>query len=275
MICYVINYLQIAKEGKMADKYKFLNIGFGDCTIMEIGSKVVMIDCHEGNVLEGQEDIISNLPRDKIDVLILTHQHYDHFDGIQTLLDCSIEVSEVWICPYSRRYGDNSVEYDEWQKHNTLVSKLVENGAKLYKPTRGTGIYDKVGGVTFQILGPPKNINTYETRELHDASLVLAAKKGSMTILFTGDASDWALDQVIDFYDLSKYHILHASHHGSINGANLDFIKTVSPNYTIVSTKSGVHENVPHATAMKRYRDNTKKAVRRTDVDGTRVFNVG
>lgn len=96
-----------------------------------------------------------------------------------------------------------------------------------------------------------------------------------MQVRFTGDASDQSLEEVCDFFNLKNRHVLHASHHGSLNGAYLDFIKKTNPNYTIVSTKSGVHNNMPDSAAMQRYRSHTKKAVRRTDIDGTRVFTIG
>jgi len=102
--------------------------------------------------------------------------------------------------------------------------------------------------------------------------LVFNVRKGDMTIMFTGDASDKALERVTNHFNLNTKHILHASHHGSINGAYLEFIKKVNPNYTIVSTKSGVYSNVPHPTALQRYKTYTKKHVRRTDVNGTRTF---
>lgn len=228
----------------MSYKYNFLNVGCADCTILELGSKIVMVDCHQGG--DSQEDIISWLPKKHIDVLIITHQHYDHFDGIQVLLDNNVTVSELWECPYKRRHGDDSVGYDEWQSYQNLKEKLKKNGTRVYKSSRTSGVYDTVGGKDIQILNPAININDYKTRELHDASLVFAVDN----LIFTGDASDYALDQVLDKYDLESFHILHASHHGSINGANIDFIKKVNPNYTIISTKSGVHSNVPHNTAL-------------------------
>lgn len=253
----------------MADKYCFLNVGCADCTVLQVGGKVIMIDCHQGNIDDGEEDILDFIPNDKIDVLIITHQHFDHFDGIQTLIDNDIEVAEIWESCYERRYGDNSVEYDEWQDYQKLITKL---NAKIYQPTRNTKSYDTVGGASFQFLNPPSNINDNETRELHDACLIFTMRKGPDTIVFTGDASDSALEDVDNYFELKKKHILHASHHGSINGANLDFIKSISPNYTIISTKSGVHSNIPHPTAIKRYESYTQKKVRRTDVNGTRIF---
>ena len=63
--------------------------------------------------------------------------------------------------------------------------------------------------------------------------------------------------------------ILHASHHASLEGANLEFVKKCNAQYTVISTASGKYENVPHPTALKRYKDNTVHDVRRTDVDGS------
>jgi len=38
---------------------------------------------------------------------------------------------------------------------------------------------------------------------------------------------------------------------------------------TLVSTESGVKEGIPHPTALKRYDDNTKIRVIRTDREGS------
>ena len=63
--------------------------------------------------------------------------------------------------------------------------------------------------------------------------------------------------------------ILHASHHGSFEGADLAFIKKCNAGYTVISTEAGVHDNVPHRTALERYRVNTRHRVYRTDQDGS------
>ncbi len=229
-----------------------------------------MIDAYQSE--DYGEQIIDHLPGKKIDVLIITHQHKDHFVGINHLLDNGIAVSEIWESPYDRQYGDTSVEYKDWQAYQNLVGKLVGKGTKRYSPYRSGSVYDTVGGWSFYILNPPKTLNQITTRELHDGCLVVMIESGGTRNIFCGDASDWALEQVRAEYTVSNTHVLHASHHGSIEGANLEFIKEVNPIYTIVSTKSGVHSNVPSDTALRRYRDYTKMQVYRTDTDGTQVF---
>ena len=123
--------------------------------------------------------------------------------------------------------------------------------------------------MSFGIIGPTKSIATSDTRELHDACLVILAIMGNRQCLFTGDASDASLKWIADNTPNYCDDILHASHHGSINGADLDFIKKCNADYTVVSTKCGVHENVPHPKAMQRYLSYTRKNVYRTDVNGT------
>ena len=254
----------------MADKYHFLNVGCADTTVLHLGDKVVMVDCHQGNQDDGQEDILDFIPNNHIDVLILTHAHYDHFDGIETLLSANVSVGEIWESNFERRYNDPNVGYDEWNEYQRLVKNL---GAPRYIPTRSTENFDTVGGAKFQFYNPRKDINDDSTRHIHNASLVFTMRKNKDAVTFTGDASDAALKEITDYYDLKQKHILHASHHGSLDGAYLEFIKKTNPNYTIISTKSGVHSNLPHATAIARYQAHTRKAVRRTDTDGTRAFS--
>ena len=145
-------------------------------------------------------------------------------------------------------------------------------GSKVYKPYRQTDFskpWWEVDGLEFRMLGPASRIADADTRELHDACLVVHLRAGKRVCLFTGDASDTNLANVAATTTRICDDILHASHHGSLNGADLTFIKVCNATYTVVSTASGVHESVPHPTALKRYRDNTSGRVYRTDTDGS------
>lgn len=125
-----------------------------------------------------------------------------------------------------------------------------------------------MNGIKFFILGPAVHIAKSETRELHDASLVIYAKLKGRRCLFAGDASDKSLNYIAGNTNNICNDILHASHHGSIYGADIDFIKECNAKYTVISTKSGVYSNVPSDTALQRYRNHTSEEVYRTDIDG-------
>lgn len=247
-------------------KLHFLEVGCADTTLIESQGSIILVDCYNIN------NYSQLLPSNKIiKAVFITHQHYDHFLGLEYLKDNGYTIEYLLYSPYERRYSDNSVQYDEWKSFNDLVTYFKNKGTKTYTPYRQDKFdepYWNVAGLKIWMIGPNKKIATEDTRELHDASLVFRIT-GSINCCFTGDASDKSLNWIAENTNHYCDGILHVSHHGSLNGADLDFIKKANISNSIISTKSGVHESVPHSTALQRYRSYTSGTVYRTDVDGT------
>ena len=242
-----------------------LNVGCADASIIKTSRATFLIDCHNiGNYSE-------LLPKNKnLLGVFITHQHEDHYSGLAYLRDKGYIIKHLIYSPYQLRRNDQSVTIDEWNEFNGYLNHFQKKGTQLHKPYRQNSFDEpwwSTNGVSFEIIGPAKSVATSYTRELHDACLVIKVLMGNRKCLFTGDASDtnlkWIADNTKNYCD----DILHASHHGSINGANIDFIKKSNVSYTVISTKSGVHKNIPHPTAIQRYRKYTKKVVYRTDRD--------
>ena len=254
----------------MAFKAHFLNVGCADCTILEMGNDIVMIDCgyrrsgystsKPTNIYDYLKDVLG---KTYIDLLIISHPHHDHYLGLEDLIG-RVTVAEFWGSPYNRRYDDNTLSLDDWNEYARLKQRLNPNLS--YTCTKGA---EKIlSGCQFLVLGPRKEINDISTRECHDGCLVVWVTTSANNFLICGDASDTQLDVIRSDYNLSKCTILRCSHHGSENGANLEFIKAVSPRDTIISTKSGYFDNLPSNTALQRYKSYSSK-VFRTDIDGT------
>ena len=246
-------------------KLHHLEVGCGDASVIKTSSATFLIDCHN---IEEYSDL---LPLNKrLRGVFITHQHKDHFSGLGYLKNNGYTIDRLIYSPYKRPYGDQSVTIKEWNEFKGYRDYFKRKGTELCAPYRQRRLNTwRTGGVSFEIIGPAKSVATSSTRELHDACLVIKATMGSRKCLFTGDASDANLEWIANNMNNYCNDILHASHHGSINGAQLDFIKKCNAKYTMVSTESGVYDNVPHPTAMRRYRNNTRCNVYRTDRNGS------
>lgn len=248
-----------------------LKAGCGDCSIIKTTSDTFLVDTR--NV----EEYTYLLPANRrLRGVFITHQHYDHFDGLRFLKAEGFKIDFLIYSPFERRYGDNSVQYEEWQEFNALRDYFIGVGTEIRTPYRQPDMskpWWDAGEAQFWLLGPSATVARSDTRQLHDASLVIHAQLNSRRCLFTGDASDANLEDVASHLSNICNDILHASHHGSIEGASLQFIKACNAEYSVISTEAGVHENVPHPTALQRYALNTRTRVYRTDVDGSLKWN--
>ena len=243
-----------------------LDVGCADASIITT-SACFLVDTH------GIESYSHLLPANKrIRGVFITHQHRDHYSGLDYLYRNGFQIDWLIYSPYKRRRSDNSVTIEEWNEFNDFRDKFVRKGTQTRTPYR-QDTFDKpfwsTNGCSFEIIGPHKSVADSPTRELHDACLVIKAIVNHRKCLFAGDASDENLQKIADTTKNYCNDILHVSHHGSINGACLDFVKKCNAEYSVVSTKNGVYSNVPHPKAMQRYRNHTSKKVYRTDVDGS------
>jgi len=256
----------------MAQKAYFLSVGCADCTVLDLGDRLVMIDCgyrRSGQGVSRETDIADYLTRvlgkRHIDLLIVSHPHHDHYLAMRDLIG-KVTVAEFWGCPYERRYGDSSLSVEDWEEYCELKRKLVPDAGKRFKVWKQTKA--TFPPCTFTVLGPRKDVNADQHRECHDASVVVWVSTPNNDFIVCGDASDNELQKIRADWQFSSCTVLRASHHGSENGADLDFIKAVSPRDTVISTKAGVFENLPSPKALRRYQENSQK-VFRTDTDGT------
>lgn len=244
-----------------------LQVGCADATVIKADDGATfLVDCHN---IGDHADLLPSTKR--LRGVFITHQHHDHHSGLEYLRNNDYSIDCLIYSPYERRYGDTSVTLDEWNEFNNHRDYFEKQGTKLYTPYKQDSFdkpYWETNGLKFWMLGPLKSTATSGTRELHDACLVFRADLGKRKCTFTGDASDTNLQDVATINHICD-DILHASHHASINGADLAFIKKCNANYTMISTEAGVKDGIPDATALRRYQDNTKDRVYRTDVDGS------
>jgi len=243
----------------------YLNAGQGDATIVRLpNGKIMVIDC---NTDESPENIVEYLKKagiTKIDYLVITHPHSDHMSGTKEIA-INFKVGEVWTADYIRHKSDTPPEsYEKYKEYKDSLKKMEREGTEIKTPTAQNEPIVKEGKLEVRILGPSKSVQG-ENEDIHEESLALQIKYGKTSFVFTGDTTNEQQNRINENYPVKDTTVWHASHHGSVNGANEDVMKKVKPQYTVIPVgEDNVHQH-PDDEALKIYERTTRKKVYRTD----------
>lgn len=243
----------------------FLNVGSGDCSIIEHTSgRVTMIDICGGN-LEPEDELVElyrarkpkgnfrmcQYPTNPIIYLaevgikslfrfILTHPDMDHMDGLTRLLD-AMSVLNFWDSGVRKEKPDfgrgSPYSEEDWDAYERIISG--RSGTKVVTPRAGDrGKYwnsdDAHGpGDRLQIVAPDDHLvqTANDTGETNDASYVIVYESSAGPIIFAGDSHDKTWEYILNEHrDLVRNAaVLFAPHHGRKSGRDYSFLDVVNP----------------------------------------------
>lgn len=230
----------------------FLNIGQGDSELIELAGGVhVLIDGGpSGKAL--LENLANVLPPTKkyIDLIVMTHPQVDHFGGFIDVL----KNYDVGAFISSGRKADVSA-YPE------LHDLLEKNQVPYIQVKEGDSI--KYGDVTLSVLSPSSQ--DLLSGEFNDTAIVLLLETPEFKALYTGDIGDNIEKKLAEKYDIDV-DVLKVAHHGSKFSSSVEFLKEVSPQFSIIEVGKNTYGH-PTAEALKRLKEFGDK-IFRTDKEG-------
>ncbi len=233
----------------------FFDIGQGDAIFIEAtNGNQILIDGGPG------DRILSKLGRAmpfwdrSIDLLILTHPHADHLDGL-------LEVLKRYHVAYILESGiHHSIpEYEEWRE--LLKKKSVS------LVTGHTGQMIHAGdGVKLEVLAPFEDYRNSVSKNIHDATVVTKLVYGNTSVLFMGDAEK-KLEHKLVFSGIAvDVDILKVGHHGSKTSTSEEFLTAVSPSVAVISAGRKNRYGHPHQDVLDRLTRSGARVLR-TDRD--------
>ena len=187
-----------------------------------------------------------------LDVVAISHAHYDHIGGIPALLE-NFRVRELWV-------GTNppSPEY------NRLLDTARRRGVRVVRLSRGD--LRSLGGVTFQVLGPPPDYVPPKSPS-NDDSLVLLARFGERRFLLTGDIEWRSERRLVEDGVLPSVDVLKVPHHGSRTSSTDFLLAAAKPWLALISAGFDNPYGHPHPDVVKRLAGG-RMEILRTDRDG-------
>jgi competence protein ComEC len=191
-----------------------------------------------------------------LDLVVLSHFHADHVEGLPGALDHR-RAGAIVVSPLGEP-PDEVTRVQKWAADAEVPVRVAT-----------TGTSGQIGPVGFTILWPVRLIRG-EGSDPNNASVVLMLTTHGVRILLTGDveapAQAGLLDQTrADHVDLDA-DVLKVPHHGSAN-QDADLVAAVSPRLAVVSVGAGNPYGHPAPQTLARL---TAAGVvtARTDQDG-------
>jgi competence protein ComEC len=177
--------------------------------------------------------------RNRIDVMVLSHPHPDHFLGLLSVLR-AVEVAEFWDTGQGLAQGAGPV-YAE------LRALLRERGVRVREPAELCG-ERSWGGVQLQVLAPCPGFRS--EWGANDNSLVIRLQLGERAFLFTGDAEHEAEQLLLARGVNLSADYLKVGHHGSRTSSSPAFLDRVRPSVASMSTGIRNRFGHPHAPTL-------------------------
>ncbi|MDD5702673.1 MAG: DNA internalization-related competence protein ComEC/Rec2, partial [Dehalococcoidales bacterium] len=232
----------------------FFDVGQGDSILIRCGNQSILIDGGPGPqaVCLGLSEKMPFWDRN-IDLMILTHPHQDHLNGLIEVLR-RYRVDRV----LSPGLDANTPEYREWLY-------LIES-KNIAHTTASAGQYVELGnGGVLEVLGPPEAVSENAEIDIDDAGLVLRLSLDKVSFLFTADTGHEAEANLIrQRADLSCT-VLKVAHHGSTTSTSSAFLSVVQPQIAVISVGRDNSYGHPDIQVLQNLKEST---VYRTDESG-------
>ena len=237
-----------------------LDVGQGQSVLVRSGQFLCLVDCG-GDSYDSAGDIAADFLGDygvgRLELLVLTHFHADHANGVAQLLK-RVQVDTLAIPPAT---GEEEPLREE------ILSAAQEQGVEVLE----------VGEDTLLTLGQDRTIQLYAplgAGETNEAGLTCLVSNGDFDTLITGDMGSDVEQQLLAHAALPDLEVLVAGHHGSKSSTSEQLLAATAPDYAFLSV--GEHNSYGHPAQETLERLAAAGCrIYRTDLRGTITLRVG
>lgn len=211
-----------------------LDVGQGLCVTVLDDSAAVVVDCGGA---EDAGNIAANYllaqGKNRVDLLVLTHLHDDHANGVVTLLS-RLPVDTILMPESADDEGGLRAEIE------AAAEKYETDILCLSGPCSA-----QAGKMTFELYLPQAGT------DLNERGIVVRAETGAMSAYIMGDAGTDAELVLLSQKAVRDADVLVAGHHGSAGASGILFLRTVQAETAIVSVGRNSY-GLPAEKALER-----------------------
>ena len=240
--CLLISLLWIAPEIVSAENFNFrvLDVGEGQSILMHRNRHAILVDTGHAGMAASVLKRMKTLGIQQLDYLILTHLHPDHASGYFQIHEQYPQAKTLDNC-YPLKVG-SSEDIMRW------VDEALKQNPNRICVMRGYKF--EWQGSEIEVLWPDDALSP-QLGHNHN-SLVLQVSLADKTLLLMGDADEKAEAKILNHKPFNPVDILVVGHHGAGDASSEDFLRSVSPQYSIISINRNNFRGYPSPRTLNR-----------------------
>lgn len=248
-------FLMLREESSDQLTLAFLDVGQGDAVLISKPRQYdLLIDGGpDPIVLSRLSDILPWYDRE-IDVIFLTHNHADHYQGLLAVLD-KYKVGELIVSALAEPLPAPLL--DSLKRHKLSYTKMpAGTQLQLDQTTK------------LKALWP---VAETPIADMNDRSLVLELVSGERKVWLAGDAGVAVEEALLKNNLVEDVDIFKLSHHGSDTANSEEFLELLRPEWVVAQAGAGNSFGHPNRRIIKRA-ERVGAQMLRNDERGTIVF---
>lgn len=228
-------------------------VGQGDAMVLSTGQQGTAVVVDAGPDPGLVDSCLHRLDVEVIPLIVLTHLHADHVDGLEGVLQ-GRQVGAIALGPGREPPGS-------WER---VHAQAERHGVPIIEVTPGARWSD--GALTMTVLGPEKEFRGTDSDPNNDSVVVMAEHAGER-ILMTGDIEREAQQALLAAGVDLRADVLKVPHHGSSKLLD-SFVQAVSADVAVIGVGVGNDYGQPSGRALDALTRAGVGSVLRTDTDG-------
>ena len=237
-----------------------LDVGQGQSVLLRTGTFLTLVDCGgdgADNPGDVAADCIQSLGQSRLDLLVISHYHADHANGVPQLLE-RVEVSAIAL-----------PDVEEGDSLRAEILSLAEEKDIPVRFIRADTVYALEDGSSITLYAP-----LGEGTDTNELGLALLATAGDFDALITGDMGGEVEELLLSHTRLPDIELLVAGHHGSAASTTQALLEAVRPEIAVISAGENNRYGHPARETLERL-DAVGAEIYRTDLQGTVTIQTG
>ena len=220
----VLVFIAVYQKTDQKPEVVFLNVGQGDSILVILpGDIQILIDGGPSDKISAKLSGYMPFYDKDIDLVILTHPHNDHLNGLISVFKDYNVKNFIW----------SGANYES-KLYSNFIESLKKEGSNVYLAKAGDVVSYGVQPI-LKILNPPEIFFGKSLKDIHDSDVVSELDLGNKKFLLMGDSNEIVESKLVSSNLVGDIDILKVGHHGSKTATTPGLLKIARPEEAVIS----------------------------------------